>query len=108
MAIGFLIVNGTLNNAQYFITVDELITRPDLAGQTVRVSGAVIGETIRYDADTLTIYFDIAHVPEETDNLALTLHQAASDPDVNRLAVVVVNEPMSRCLICWSMRRRRF
>lgn len=93
-AIGFLILNGTLNNAQYFITVDELLARPELRGQTVRVSGAVIGDTISYDAATLTIRFTMAHIPEQSDNLALTLHQAVLDPDATRLQVVVENEPM--------------
>ncbi len=93
-AIGFLIVNGTLSNAQYFITVDELLTRSELAGQTIRISGAVIGDTIRYDSDTLTIRFTMANIPEETDNLALTLHEAVSDPNASRINVVVENEPM--------------
>ncbi len=94
IAIGFLIVNGTLSNAQYFITVDELLARPELAGQIIRISGAVIGETIEYDSDTLTIRFTMANIPEETENLALTLHQAVSDPAASRINVVVENEPM--------------
>ena len=94
VAIGFLIFNGTLNNAQYFITVDELLSRPELVGQTVRVSGAVIGDTIQYEADTLTIRFTMAHIPEQTDDLAQTLHLAVSDPAASRLNVVVTNEPM--------------
>lgn len=94
VAIGFLILNGTLNNAQYFITVDELLSRPDLVGQTVRISGAVDGETIDYESSTLTIRFTMANIPEETDNLALTLHEAVRDPLSARLDVVVENEPM--------------
>jgi cytochrome c-type biogenesis protein CcmE len=94
VAIGFLILNGTLNNAQYFITVDELLTRPELVGKTVRISGAVIGETINYESSTLTIRFTIVHIPEQTDDLALTLHNAVIDQDASRLSVVVVNEPM--------------
>lgn len=94
VAIGFLILNGTLNNAQYFITVDELLSRPELTGQTVRISGAVIGDTIDYESSTLTIRFTMVHIPEQTDDLALTLHQAVNDPAAQRLAIVVENEPM--------------
>lgn len=94
VAIGFLILNGTLSNAQYFITVDELLSRPELQGQAVRISGAVIGDTITYDADTLTIGFTMAHIPETTDNLAETLHLAVNDPVASRVQVVVVNQPM--------------
>ncbi|NPV66223.1 MAG: cytochrome c maturation protein CcmE [Anaerolineae bacterium] len=94
VAIAFLIGYGTLNNAQYFITVDELLTRPELVGKTVRVSGAVIGDTISYEASTLTIRFTIVHIPAQTDNLALTLHEAVNNPAASRLNVVVENEPM--------------
>jgi cytochrome c-type biogenesis protein CcmE len=94
VAIGFLILNGTLNNAQYFITVDELLARPELVGQTVRVSGAVIGDTIEYEADMLTIRFTMVHIPNRVDDLAQTLHLAVSDPTASRLNVVVQNEPM--------------
>lgn len=94
VAIAFLIFNGTLNNAQYFITVDELLTRPELAGQTVRISGAVIGDSIAYDAATLTITFTVVHIPEQTDDLARTLHLAVADPAASRIAVVVTNEPL--------------
>lgn len=94
VAIGFLILNGTLSNAQYFITVEELQTRPELIGQNVRVSGAVIGDTISYEADTLTIRFTIVHIPEQIDDLALTLHEAVMDPNAAQLNVVVENEPM--------------
>ncbi len=94
VAIVFLIFNGTLNNAQYFITVDELLTRPELAGQTLRISGAVIGDTINYDSDTLTISFTMVHIPDQTDDLARTLHLAVNDPAASRIDVVVTNEPM--------------
>jgi len=94
IAIAFLIGYGTLNNAQYFITVDELLARPELAGKTVRISGAVIGDTISYEASTLTIRFTIVHIPAQMDNLALALHQAVGDPAATRLNVVVENEPM--------------
>ncbi|GAB4568901.1 MAG: hypothetical protein Kow0077_00500 [Anaerolineae bacterium] len=94
IAIGFLILNGTLNNAQYFITVDELLSRPELVGKTVRVSGAVIGDTIDYESSTLTIRFTMVHIPEQSENLAETLHLAVNDPSASRLNVVVENEPM--------------
>ncbi len=99
VAIGFLILNGTLNNAQYFITVDELLTRPELRGKDVRISGAVIGDTIQYDTATLTIRFTMAHIPEQTENLAETLHLAVNDPAAARVEVVVENQPMPDLLL---------
>lgn len=94
LAIGFLILNGTLNNAQYFITVDELQSRSELVGKTVRVSGAVIGDTIDFQTDPLTIRFTMVNIPEKTDDLAKTLHLAVNDPDASRINVLVEGEPM--------------
>lgn len=93
-AIVFLILSGTITNAQYFMTVDELVTRDDLVNKDVRVSGAVIGDTIEYDAESLTIRFTMVHIPAITNDLAETLHFAVNNPDAERLNVVVYNEPM--------------
>ena len=93
-AVAYLILSGTAQGAQYFITVEDLISNPDYAGQTVRISGAVIGETIDYDSKNLIIDFTIAHIPQQTENLALTLSQAVQDSQVARLAVHIENEVM--------------
>lgn len=94
IAIGFLIFNGTISNAQYFMTVDDLLARPEMVGNSIRISGAVDGDTIQYDADTLTIRFVMAHIPDRSDNLAETLHLAVNDPAAQRIEVVVRDEPM--------------
>lgn len=91
-AVGYLIVSGTLTGARYFMTVDELIANPDYIGQNVRISGAVLGPSIEYDAETLTIEFTISNIPAEFDNLALALHQSVNDPSQNRIPVVITNE----------------
>lgn len=99
-AMVYLIVMGTAQNAQYFITVDELIERQDtLAGQNVRMSGVVLGDSIQYDAETLTLTFDVAHIPistaeiEDEGGLAEALHEAATSPNVQTLQVVVEGQP---------------
>lgn len=91
-AIGYLVIMGTLNNTQYFITVDELLNDVQYTGQTVRISGAVIGETIIYDSENLIIDFTIAHIPKDTNDLAYTLYQAVQDPTATRLQVHIENE----------------
>ena len=45
----YLIVANTVGGARYFITVDELVSNPSYIGETVRISGAVIGESITYN-----------------------------------------------------------
>lgn len=94
-AVVYLIISSTQASAQYFLTVDELNTKgSSVAGRDLRVSGAVIGDTIQYDPQTLTLSFTVAHVPgdnKEIDaqgGLAAVLHEAVIDPSRARIQVV--------------------
>ncbi len=94
-AIVYLIVSSTQANAQYFVTVDELKTKSAaVTSHELRISGAVIGSTINYDAKTLTLKFTIANVPGSDKEvaaqggLAKVLHDAVNDPNRSRLVVV--------------------
>jgi len=97
VAVVYLIVSSTIAGAQYFFTVDELMIRTEeVVGTPLRVSGAVIGETIDYDPDTLTLKFTVAHMPgdqavlDEEGGLAEALYTAVNDPDRTRMQVVYV------------------
>jgi cytochrome c-type biogenesis protein CcmE len=99
-AVVYLIVSSTRASAQYFLTVDELVAKNENAlGRELRISGAVIGDTIQYDPETLNLTFTIAHIPgdnkdiEAQGGLAFVLHEAVSDPNRNKL-VIVHNGPM--------------
>jgi cytochrome c-type biogenesis protein CcmE len=98
-AIAFMILSGTLNGGRFFITVNEVLSRSDLVGKSVKISGAVVGSTINFDANTQTISFTIAHVSDsiaELDDqggLAKALHEAVVDPSAKRIQVVVKNQP---------------
>jgi cytochrome c-type biogenesis protein CcmE len=94
-AIVYLIVSSTQASAQYFLTVDELITKGDsVSDRELRISGAVIGDSIQYDPQTLTLTFTVAHVPgdnkeiEAQGGLATVLHDAVMDPNRQQLEVV--------------------
>ena len=94
-AIVFLIVSSTKSSAEYFLTVDEVFAKKvEMQGRKLRVSGAVVGDTIKYEPQTLMLTFEIAHVPADDDavreygGLAKALHQAVIDPQRNRLKVV--------------------
>ena len=96
-AVIYLIVSSTQASAQYFLTVDELnAKKASIVDKNVRISGAVIGDTINYDADTLTLDFTVAHVSgdnneiEKEGGLAVVLHQAVIDPNRSKLKVVYV------------------
>jgi cytochrome c-type biogenesis protein CcmE len=94
-AIVYLIVSSTQASAQYFLTIHELNSRgSSILGQDVRVSGAVVGDSIQYDPQTLTLKFTIADIPgdnnviEQQGGLAAVLHAAVLDTNRPRLQVV--------------------
>ena len=96
-AVVFLIWSSTKATQEYFLTVDELNAKgSSIVDKNLRVSGAVIGDTIQYDAQSLTLSFDVAHVPgdnaelETEGGLAVALHQAVIDPSRPRMKVVYV------------------
>jgi cytochrome c-type biogenesis protein CcmE len=94
-AVVYLIVSSTQASAEYFMTIDELKAKgSDVVGKSLRASGAVIGDSIQYDPATLTLTFEVAHVPgdnaeiEAQGGLAVVLHQAVIDPTRSRMKVV--------------------
>jgi cytochrome c-type biogenesis protein CcmE len=94
-AVVYLIVSSTRASAQYFLTVEELAEKGDsILGRDLRISGAVIGDTIEYDQHNLMLTFEIADIPgdnkeiESQGGLAKVLHEAVTDPDRMRVEVV--------------------
>jgi cytochrome c-type biogenesis protein CcmE len=96
-AIIYLMISSLSANVQYFLTVDEVVEKGltgELANRNIRVSGAVLGDTIEYDMDTLELSFSIAHVPADNEllndegGLALALHNAVQDPERSHLEVI--------------------
>jgi cytochrome c-type biogenesis protein CcmE len=94
-AVVYLIASSTTASAEYFMTIDELKAKGNsVAGKSLRLSGAVIGDTIAYDPQTLTLTFEVAHVPgdnnqiEAQGGLAEVLHQAVVDPSRSRVKVI--------------------
>src|SRR5262249_22131483 len=73
---------------------------PELVGKTVKLSGAVIGDTIKFDSESKTIRFTIANVPDnaaELQNdggLAKVLHDAVHNQNAKHISVVVQNQAM--------------
>ncbi|MGA2112280.1 MAG: cytochrome c maturation protein CcmE [Anaerolineales bacterium] len=95
IAVAYLIFSSTQTAGQYFMTVQELQSHAtNLGGRTVRVSGAVVGGTIRYDVKDLRLTFTIANVPGDMNEvnreggLAAVLHAAVLDPQAPRLQVI--------------------
>jgi len=96
-AIIYLMVSSLQANIQYFLTVDEAIEKQlagELTGRNIRLAGAVLGESIQHDMETLELSFSIVHVPgdielvDEEGGLAAALHNAVMDPTRSQLKVV--------------------
>ncbi len=86
-AVVYLIYSSTAASAQYFLTVEEVAIQGDeVYERDLRISGAVIGDTIEYDPQTLTLTFTVAHIPGDNDEieaqggLAKVLHDAVVSP----------------------------
>lgn len=94
-AVVYLIASSTQASAEYFMTINELKAKGSAAaGKSLRLSGAVIGDTIQYDPQTLTLTFEVAHVPgdnseiEAEGGLAEVLHAAVIDTSRSRIKVI--------------------
>ena len=79
------------------MTVNELKAKGNgMVDKNLRLSGAVIGDSIQYDANTLTLTFDVAHVPgdnaeiEALGGLGEVLRAAIADPTRARVTVIYV------------------
>jgi cytochrome c-type biogenesis protein CcmE len=88
-AVAALVISGTVSGARFFITINELVGSDKYVGQVVRVTGAVDGQTIKYDEKNLIIEFTVAHVGNDGGDLALALHNAVKDPNAARMNVRV-------------------
>ena len=67
-AVIYLIASSTQASAQYFLTIDEVVAKgAEVSERDLRISGAVIGESIAYDRENLILTFDVAHVPGDND-----------------------------------------
>ena len=96
-AVVFLIWSATANATFSFLTIDELNAKgSSMIDKNVRVTGAVIGDTINYDPASLTLTFEVAHVPadsadpETEGGLAEALHEAVIDPSRARMTIVYI------------------
>jgi cytochrome c-type biogenesis protein CcmE len=96
-AVVYLIFSSTQQSAEYFLTIDELKAKGNsVVDKNLRLSGAVIGDSIKYDPQTLTLTFDVAHVPgdnaeiEALGGLAEVLKAAVADPTRKHVTVVYV------------------
>jgi len=86
-AVTYLIISSTTAGGLYFITVKDLLSNSQYVGKTIRISGAVIGDTIKYDDKNLIIDFSIANIPSDYNDLSKALYESVNDPKSIRVPV---------------------
>lgn len=94
-AVVFLIFSSTMANSAYFITVEDVLDeKNNYVDISVKLSGAIVGETIQYDPNAFNLIFEIAHIPnsnaeiEHLGGLNQVLCDAVSDPMRSRILVI--------------------
>jgi cytochrome c-type biogenesis protein CcmE len=91
----YLLISSTLNNVQYFLTIDEVLAdQTAYLDKQVRISGAVIGDSIQVSSDNQQVAFTVANISSdhkeiaEKGGMALALEEAVSNPNTSRLQIV--------------------
>ncbi len=79
----------------YFTTIDELLNSKESSiNKPIRISGAVLGDSIQYDDVSKSLSFVIVNVPatyqeiEQQGGLAVVLQTAVNDTARGRLTIV--------------------
>ncbi|MCX6056128.1 MAG: cytochrome c maturation protein CcmE [Chloroflexi bacterium] len=98
LAVVILVATSARTSAQYYLTVDELVSGKSGRTADLRISGVVLGDSIYYDSGSGTLSFTIANIPgdnkeiEAAGGLARVLHEAAIDPANSRIDVAYHGE----------------
>ncbi len=98
LALVVFLVAFSQSSTQYFMTVEELQAQSaELTGKKVRISGAVLGDSIQYDAANLDLSFEIAQMSgdhreiEKMGGMAKVLEDAVAaakaDASIPRLTI---------------------
>jgi len=91
-AIIYLVITTMRSTQQFFYTVQEMQAKgSSVIGKNLRVSGAVLGDTIQFDDKTLTVSFMMANISGKLEDVnAQALHLAALDTTSARVKVVYI------------------
>jgi cytochrome c-type biogenesis protein CcmE len=95
---GLFIVTSASSQSPYFVTVNEVVSQDNLVDKQIRISGAVIGDSIEYDDTSRKLSFLVANVPsdyeqvEQQGGLAVVLERAVNNPNLQRIQVVYIGE----------------
>jgi len=78
--IGYLIVSSISNAGAYYREVGEVVVQTaQLQGKSLRVSGNIVTESIKYDAPTLSLDFKISDPTDVSKQLDIHFHGVQPD-----------------------------
>lgn len=90
-----LLITTTSNSLQYFLTVEELLANPaSFETKNVRISGAVLGDSIQLDEQNGTVRFTIANIPgdhkviRQMGGMEKVLKEAVSNSGTKKLNIL--------------------
>jgi len=87
MVVGYLFWSGMKDSAVYFHTVGEFYDhQEELAGKGTRVNGDLVPESIKFDAESLILTFQIT---DGTDVMNVRYNGVAPDTFSEAVSVVV-------------------
>jgi cytochrome c-type biogenesis protein CcmE len=89
--IGYLIVSSISNAGAYYREVGEVLTQnSQLQGKSLRVSGNIVTESVKYDAPTLSLDFKISDPKDVSQQLAIHFHGVQPDQITREGASAIV------------------
>ena len=78
--IGYLIVSSISSAGSYYREVGEVLAQnSQLQGKSLRVSGNIVTESVRYDAPTLSLDFKISDPADVSKQLDIHFHGVQPD-----------------------------
>jgi cytochrome c-type biogenesis protein CcmE len=90
-----LYAQSSVSSAQYFLTIDEVVSEKDrMIDKQIRISGAIIGDSIKFDEVSGNLSFFIADVPadyetiQQQGGLAFVLENAVKDPNRQKIQII--------------------
>ena len=91
----FLVITSGKGSVRYFVTVEELLAMKENGfGKNLTISGAILGDSIKYNSSLPQLTFTIVQVPgdpkevEDAGGLATVLQNAVMDTSLPRISIV--------------------
>jgi cytochrome c-type biogenesis protein CcmE len=89
--IGYLIVSSISNAGAYYREVGEVVAQnSQLHGKSLRVSGNIVTESVKYDAPTLSLDFKISDPKDVSQQLDVHFHGIQPDQITREGASAIV------------------